>query len=621
MLVKLMLDIKKFDKKPTGYETGGVQKRISQTEIEIEDLAIGLCNGMTCKPALLNGTKSVDWIQQQVFMLDFDHDTTIEKELQNCNTYGIMPVFGYTSFSHSEEEHHFRLVFVADEVITDVDKRNKLQITLINTFDKSDKVTFDCTRIFYGGNGKEPIAPNYNVRINADDIIEKYYKDEYELPVKKVKGKSNKVKSDKVKSKINNVIINNSYMDNINAIKELNADKLRSLICELEMTTNKEDINNLLLSVYTSSYTFKSEKDLYNYINSIDLGKYLGIGNETVSCILPEHEDNTPSAHIYITDDGTPIYKCFGCDNARTITTITEELANCTRSEAIEFIKKVYNIELVQSDWTLKQKQLLIDSANYLDTTDFVETFPELNKIIRTRKLHIQKLLMHFTQYVNEDLQVEGKPLFFASYNTLMKICEINPNNRTRFSQSLTLFTLLNMLDKVQLNCIPEEELNKAKHISAKYGFKKLTNFYQFGEYGFNQFKESEGIAKILKQNNFSLKGLSREYVLRTFGNELADKVFPQYKFENKRGTSNNSDNFTLTISEHILETIKKKGYILEKDVKINNKIETQWKKSIQEILDTYGLIKIKASKQNKELYGLPADISYQSFVICQNYE
>ena len=40
MKVKLMLDTKKFINKPTGQETGGVQKRIVQTEIEIEDLQI-----------------------------------------------------------------------------------------------------------------------------------------------------------------------------------------------------------------------------------------------------------------------------------------------------------------------------------------------------------------------------------------------------------------------------------------------------------------------------------------------------------------------------------------------------------------------------------------------------
>lgn len=628
MLVKLMLYRKRFKNKPTGFETVQIQGYASkktgeyheplivQDEIEIKDLAHGLCNGMTCKPALLNGTKSADWIQQQVFALDFDHDTTIEQELQNCNTYGIIPAFGYTSFSHSEEEHHFRLVFITDEVITDVDKRNKLQITLIKTFDKSDKVTFDPTRIFYGGKGKEPIQPNYSARINADNVIEHYYKEEYAIYQSntKIKGKS---KPKKERAKITAVA--HDYMQNIDAIKSLNTCKLKEILGSLEMTTNKRRYISSLLVYTSSSHTFKCENDLYNFINNIDLGEYLGIYDETVNCILPDHEDDTPSAHIYHTDDGTPIYKCFGCGAKRTITTITEELAGCTRSEAIEFIKKVYNVELVQSDWTLKQKQLLIDCANYLDTVDFKETFPELNKLMRTRKLHLQKMLMHFTQYVNEDLQIDGKPLFFASYNTLMNICDIKKDNKTRFSQSITLFTLLNMLDKVELSTIPIEELNKAKHISAKYGFKKLTNFYQFSEYGFNQFKESENIAITMKENNISLRGLSREYVLRTFGKELANKVYPQYKYENNIGTSEKSDKKTMKIADKILSTIEKDGFILEKDIKRNSKTETQWKRSIQEILDTYDLIRVKASKANKEKYGLPDGIPYQAFVICQN--
>ncbi|NLJ96240.1 MAG: hypothetical protein GX321_03730 [Clostridiales bacterium] len=636
MKVKLMLDTKKFDNKPTGYETGGVQKRISQTEIEIEDLANGLCNGMTCKPALLNGTKSVDWIQQQVFMLDFDDDTTIEKELQNCNTLGIKPVFAYTSFSHTDDHHKFRLVFVADEVITDVDKRNKLQITLINTFDKSDKVTFDCTRIFYGGKGKSPIQPNYDARINADDIIAKYYKDEYELPVKKVKAKS-----DKVKSNINNVIINDGYMDNINAIKELDVDRLRSLITpQLKGDSNKEytllslslsSKNNhqelkdnpnkeyTLLSGSHSSLTFNNENDLYNYINSIDLCEFLNIDEGyAINCILPNHEDNEPSAYIWRTQDNTQIYKCFGCGKALTIIGLVEELAQCKRSKAIEFIMSVYGIVLKESDWIVEQKEIMRQNALYLDTEEFKIQFPNISKLIRTRKTHLKMMLIYFSQFITDELQINDKPLFYGGYTKLMEVCGIKGNMNT-MSQSLTLFTLLNMLDKVELDKIPEKELNKAKSISAKYGFKKLTNFYQFEEYGCMTLNDSENIAKTLIDNNISLKGLSREYVLRTFGKELSDKVFPQYKYENERGTSKKSDDFTLRISEYILENIKKKRYILEKDVKINNKIETQWKKSIQEILDNYGLVRVKASKVNKEKYNLPADIPYQSFVICRD--
>lgn len=205
------------------------------------------------------------------------------------------------------------------------------------------------------------------------------------------------------------------------------------------------------------------------------------------------------------------------------------------------------------------------------------------------------------TKYISEDMQLDGKPLFFASLPNLMKVCE--RNSKPIISQSITLFALLNMLNKVELNCIPEEELKKAKQISAKYGFKKIVNFYQVEEYGFTSLEDSEKIANTLLDNNITLKGLSREYVLRTFGVDLADKVFPQYKFENQKGTSEKSDNLTNAIALKVIKTIEKQGYILEKDINTNGNIGVQWKKSIQEIMDSYGLKKVKANKQLKEQY------------------
>ena len=44
-----------------------------------------------------------------------------------------------------------------------------------------------------------------------------------------------------------------------------------------------------------------------------------------------------------------------------------------------------------------------------------------------------------------------------------MNVCGINPNKPNTLSQSLTLFALLNMIEKVSLEDIPENELKKAK--------------------------------------------------------------------------------------------------------------------------------------------------------------
>ncbi|MFU0833777.1 MAG: DNA primase [Oscillospiraceae bacterium] len=616
MTVKCMYYRKEFKNKPNGYEIAEIQNKLDKTQIEIKELAEGLSHGATFKPALLNGRKSSDWISQQLFALDFDHDTTIQEQLNRCHELNIYPCFGYTSFSHTEQEHHFRLVFCSDKVITDIETRNKLQNILISLFDKSDNVTKDCTRIFFGG--RHLICNDFDKRINAKQIIDKYSYIIAPTINKNIKPKSCKKKLNYNSNKAISIKSNNTMALHIEAIKTLNVGAMRAL---LKGDTNKRVYSlSVSQSSLSTDYTdtnieLHSQQEVYDFINNIDLSEYLGVEyGEKFNCILPEHKDANPSACIWTTKDGTQVYKCFGCGKCRTIIGITEELAGCKRSEAIEFIKSVYGITLYESDWTKKWKQILIDCANYLDTNEFKNEFPELSFLIRTRKIHIQKMLLHYTQYVSEDMKVNDMPIFFGSYKKLMDICGIH--NKNQLSQSLTLFALLNMIDKLPAESIPEKELHKAKHIAAKYGFKKLTGFYSFKEYGVNSFKDSEEIAKILKKNHMSLKGLSREYILRTFGKELADKVYPQYQLENSKGTSQKSDNATAEIMNNICNIINEKGYCLESEIRGKGQTQLQWKRSIQYILDKGNFNRVKASKANKKKYNIPDTVSYQSYVI-----
>ncbi len=252
----------------------------------------------------------------------------------------------------------------------------------------------------------------------------------------------------------------------------------------------------------------------------------------------------------------------------------------------------------------MKQQKALLNSIHYLDTEEFKETFPNLSSVIRTRKKHLQLLLVHFSQYLtNDGLKIDGKLFFWGSYNKLMEICNINKNKPKTLSQSLILFALLDLLIKLPQDKIPEKLLNEAKHISAKYNLKKLTNFYMFQEYGVLTLSAAEKIAKNLKDNNISLVGISREYVLRTFGLEEADKVFPQYTFENRRGTSDISDENTAKLVKLIFDKIDEKGYCFVNEVTPTTKMYVQWKKSITEICDSYGLYVSKLNKLLKENY------------------
>lgn len=607
MKIKFMLDKRKFSKKPeTDSEIKGVQYRLSIAEMDIKELAQGLSNGMSFRPGVcVGGKKAKHWSEQQLFALDFDDGMTPETALNICNKYKINPVFLYTSFSDSSIKRKFRMVFCTDDIITDGSTRDKLQLALMNLFGEIDPRCYNRDRLFYGGKGKSPIYCNDKARINADEIIEKYYKEEFEK--KATKDTSSKHKNDnknkKEKSPITKKISDDSYMINIEAIRNLDISKMRQL-----------------LSIKDEVVVVSNEAEMRQFIKSIDLTKFTGIEiGQKVNCILSGHADYEPSAAIYSrTEDGSMIYKCFGCGAAIGIVSLVEALTGLTRIKAEGFIKSVYGIEIHRSEWVEEQKEILKSNLQYLDGDDLKLEFPNLHRLIRTRAKHLKLLTGYFEQFIDEKVQLNGKPLFFAGYTKLCEVCGINPNKRLTLSQSLTLFVLLSMLVKVEPTNVPEKELKTAQTIAIQYGFKKLTNFYQFDELGYNQLAKSEKIAKNLIENNVSLKGISREYLLRTFGINVADRVYPQYKESNKSGTSNKSDKLTMEIASFILEEIQAKGYVTEKKIKVNERVKTQYKRSIQEILNTYGLAKIRANQANKDKYGLPNELCGQSSVIVK---
>ena len=111
MNIKCMIDKVYYKDKPQGKEIGLIQNRLRAIDITIEDLAKELIGGASFRPSFLLGKKENGWSSQQVFALDFDNNTTIDEELHRCKELNILPVFAYTSFSHTEEHHKFRLVF------------------------------------------------------------------------------------------------------------------------------------------------------------------------------------------------------------------------------------------------------------------------------------------------------------------------------------------------------------------------------------------------------------------------------------------------------------------------------------------------------------------------------
>ena len=115
----------------------------------------------------------------------------------------------------------------------------------------------------------------------------------------------------------------------------------------------------------------------------------------------------------------------------------------------------------------------------------------------------------------------------------------------------------------------------------------------------------------------------------RSEGFDVAASLYPQYKKKRDeygdivdRTTTKASDERTLKISEVMLDCIHRKGYCTEREVVyiLGNQYkyeitDMQIKRSLNEIMDSYGLKKVKANKALKEEYHVKSD-GYPNIII-----
>ena len=136
------------------------------------------------------------------------------------------------------------------------------------------------------------------------------------------------------------------------------------------------------------------------------------------------------------------------------------------------------------------------------------------------------------------------------------------------------------------------------------------TNFYGVNEYSALHLAKADRLTKELIDNHIYLKNFNREAVLRTFGKDTANMLYPQYIEENAAGTSKRSDEFTLEIVRAIFYLIELQDYATYNDIEDELKpyhsktsIKNQFQRSLQEILTTYDLQYIQTNAEIRVKY------------------
>ena len=612
----------RFKDKPQGKQCGWVQKSLTQVNIAIENLADALVHGASFKPGVLaGGNKAENWIEQQLFGLDFDDGIRIEEAYNKVISLGITPCFMYTTFSHKEEHHKFRMIFCNDTIITDGNMRDKLQATLMGIIGDIDEVCFNRDRLFFGGKGHTVLHPDYDTRINAESIIENYWNDDFEQYISNAKPKSKKKKDStaaSTKNKGTDTAKEQHTYENLNikAIKEHDIEYLRKVLAH-------------------DPIEFENKNEFWDYIYSeLDIAELIDIDDpRSFCCVL--HDDHNPSANIFTTQNGVQKYRCCSENLTLNIKQLIELLGDF-RSEykAIQFIMNIYNLSIKESQWSIEQRENIDLMISNITLNKFKELCPQADKNIKYAKdtflmmLSIARNNVYSEKFSNDD----GEIVFFVTNKKLADYLGKGNSQKkidkvSKYIKMLIYHDLIRILDDDK---IPKELLFKAiKYSGTDKRQGNHVSFYAIPSWVIQQLSTIENNGVRWKEKGYRIAGVSFDMFYRSEGFDVAASIYPQYKKKKNeygeivdRTTTKASDERTLKISEIILQCIQRKGYCTEKEVVyiLGNKYryevtETQIKRSLNEIMDSYGLKKVKANKALKEQYHIKSD-GYPNIII-----
>ena len=160
--VKLHIDSVGYDSKKSVKEDIEIIKNRVQCknaiEVTMDDLIQAIKQGKTISPAVMNGPKQKDFIEQQLFMVDIDNENKnapilyVQDALNICKEYNLSVAFYYYSFSHTEEIPKYRLVFVLDRILTNINIQHQVVLNLCSLFEQADKSCINADRLFFGTN-------------------------------------------------------------------------------------------------------------------------------------------------------------------------------------------------------------------------------------------------------------------------------------------------------------------------------------------------------------------------------------------------------------------------------------------------------------------------------------
>jgi hypothetical protein len=592
------------------------------------------------------------WKNQQVFAIDFDNEKKIENEtvkltgnkyisidkaLAHCGAVKVPPAILYTTSSHKEDHHKFRLVFILDQVIDTLERHRDVMNSLFNIFlvDNECVVDSKCCdpcRLFYPG--KTIIYKNYGAVVNTDTLIERY---------NDIANTARRVGTHYKRAAVNREKIQFNAPEMIDLIKANDVENILPIIVNKLCTSRTRVFTGIDSSglkgeqesyIYTKYIVYKLltvdscfhqsprtskpvtvrlPEDYYMITRKFPLHLLLGLPlNDNFSCILPTHADSKPSARIEINKDGDYVYHCYGCDSYLDIFNILERITGWSHLQAKAFINKLLHIRF-ETEWQIEKKQEITEYQDFIWSDQFKLKYKWLQKrLAHANVLGILNLVLQMARLYIYDRKITSneKPLFYMSLSLMAKKAkDFGQKNmsKTVIHKKLKLLTRLGLIEIVKEDNLPAKfrhELLIRKFENQQY---YRINCFAIPEFTMKLLDNAEAKLRELEQGGMRRKYYCREAELRANGAESANE---QYVQDESKTRSAKVEDFYIKYKDTADKLIAK-GWTTEKEILAKLKGYTTKRKQelsgicLPQLLNEMNLIRVAYSKQYESKFAI----------------
>lgn len=334
------------------------------------------------------------------------------------------------------------------------------------------------------------------------------------------------------------------------------------------------------------------------------------------------HDDKNPSANIFLHQDGYYYYKCFGCNTTTDLIGIYQSKTGKRYRDSLIDLANIFGIKSQYTKWVQEQTEIYKNNLTtllYWEQLGYDKMYPSLNKMLKGRK-HYLNLINEFglVNIRDEDYSFKNRNVFFLSYEHFFsQYRDMSRISLITTVRTLNLFCALGLIEKVPLGKLNKKiQLNAINHVNNKgvNTNKKNqvmhSNFYITKDLA-NQLQLADERAEVLFNNNFKISTMSKESLIISLGQEIADMVYP-----GERSISKTNSKIADALTDTLVKLINEQGYATKKQIvsktrlasryKANKtKKETELDKYLGHMLKDYNLEYIKPNKNLKSTYKL----------------